>query len=149
MPLRRLQSVIFVLVAVAGTASSKDALTVDLCRVIEAPNKYANTEISVRAILKSSMHGTYLGQSGCDGVLFIALPSEIAKGTTEEQRVEKDANFKAFERARADFRSDAPNFTATFSGRLEYTKHGKGFGYYGKNKARLVLFKVAEIEQRQ
>jgi hypothetical protein len=94
------------------------------------------------------MHGTYLGQSGCDGVLFIALPSEIPNGTTEDQRVEKDANFKAFERARADFRSDAPSFTATFSGRLEYVKHGKGFGYCGKNKARLVLFKVAEIEQQ-
>jgi len=137
------------LMAMAGTASSKDTITVGLCRVVEAPDKYANAEISVRATLKTSMHGTYLGQSGCDGVLFIALPSEIPNGTTEDQRVEKDANFKAFERARADIRSDARNFIATFSGRLEYAKHGKGFGYYGKNKARLVLFKVAEIEQQQ
>jgi hypothetical protein len=148
MPLR-LRSLVLILVAVSGIASSKDTTMVGLCRVIEAPDKYANAEISVRATLKASMHGTYLGQSGCDGVLFIALPSEIAKETTEEQRVEKDANFKAFERARADFRSDAPNFTATFSGRLEYAKHGNGFGYYGKNNARLVLFKVGEIEQRQ
>jgi len=148
MPLR-LRSVVFMLMAMAGTASSKDTITVGLCRVVEAPDKYANAEISVRATLKTSMHGTYLGQSGCDGVLFIALPSEIPNGTTEDQRVEKDANFKAFERARADIRSDARNFIATFSGRLEYAKHGKGFGYYGKNKARLVLFKVAEIEQQQ
>jgi hypothetical protein len=119
MPLR-LQVVLFLLIGMAVAASAKDTITVDLCRVVEAPGKYANTEISVRATLKTSMHGTYLGQSSCDGVLFIALPSEIARGTTEEQRVEKDANFKAFEKARADFRSDAPNFTATFSGRLEY-----------------------------
>ena len=145
--LPRLQIVLFLLMVMAGTASTKDATTVDLCRVVEAPAKYANREILVRATLKSSMHGTYLGQSGCDGELFIALPSEIPNGTTEDQRVEKDANFKAFERVRADFGSDAPSFTATFSGRLEYSKHGRGFGYYGKNKARLVLFKVAEIEQ--
>lgn len=148
MPPLRLQCVIAVLMAMPGTASSKDAATVDVCRVVEAPNKYANTEISVRATLKTSMHGSYLGGAGCDGVLFMALPSEIPNGVADEQRVEKDANFKAFESARADFRSDAPSFTATFSGRLEYAKHGKGFGYYGKNKARLILFKVAEIEQR-
>ena len=65
MPIR-LQIVLFLLMAIAGTAFDKDAITVDLCRVVEAPAKYANREISVRATLKTSMHGTYLGQSGCD-----------------------------------------------------------------------------------
>ncbi|MGH9648776.1 MAG: hypothetical protein ACRD4E_18395 [Bryobacteraceae bacterium] len=33
-------------------------------------------------------------------------------------------------------------------GELEYAKHGKGFGYYGRNKTRLVVYKVADADQQ-
>jgi hypothetical protein len=44
------------------------------------------------------MHGTYLGQAGCDDVLFVALPGEIPSRKAGPE-VESDSNFKAFERA--------------------------------------------------
>ena len=56
--------------------------------------------------------------------------------------IESDSNFKMFERARANFLPDAPKFTASFTGKLEYIKHGKGFGYYGRHRARLIVYRV-------
>ena len=56
------------------------------------------TEITIRATIKPSMHGTYLGQAGCDDVLFVALPGEIPSRKAGPE-VESDSNFKAFERA--------------------------------------------------
>jgi hypothetical protein len=94
------------------------------------------------------MHGAYLGQAGCDDVLFVALPGEIPSRKAGPE-AESDSNFKAFERARSDYRPEAPGFTASFTGKLEYAKHGKGFGYCGRNKARLILYKVADVDQPQ
>ena len=92
------------------------------------------------------MHGTYLTETACDDTLLMALATEVAeqKGTTP---LERNAGLTAFQRARVDFRTNAPRFTASFTGILEYAKYGKGFGYYGKNKTRLVVFSVADVAQ--
>jgi len=139
---------LFLAVFALGSMAAEGPAIVDLCKVLEAPAKYAGTEITVRATIKPSMHGTYLSQAGCDEVLFMALRTEIPnrKGGLE---VEQDSSFKAFESARSDYRPEAPRFTASFTGELEYAKHGKGFGYYGRNKARLVVHKVADVDQQQ
>jgi hypothetical protein len=134
-------------IVLLGPAAAEGPMVVDLCKVLATPAKYAGAEITVRATIRSSMHGTYLSQAGCDDVLFMALPAEIPnrKGGPE---VERDSSFKAFELARSDYRPDAPRFTASFTGELEYAKHGKGFGYYGRNKTRLVVRKVADVDQQ-
>ena len=103
---------------------------VDLCQVLRSPAMYDGKEITVRATVRPSMHGTYLGQAGCDEVLFVVVPTEIPNSKAEPE-VEKDSNFNAFERARSDYRPEAAKFTAAFTGRLELAKHGKAFGYFG------------------
>jgi hypothetical protein len=142
-----LRTFILSIVLLGPAIAAEGPTVVDLCKVLATPAKYAGTEITVRATIRSSMHGTYLSQTGCDDVLFMALPAEIPnrKGGPE---VEKDSSFKAFELARSDYRPDAPRFTASFTGELEYAKHGKGFGYYGRNKTRLVVRKVADVDQQ-
>jgi hypothetical protein len=119
----------------------------DLCTLLATPAKYAGTQITVRATIQPSMHGTYLTQAGCTDVLFIALPREIPNRKAGPE-IEENSDFKAFERARSDYRPEAPRFTASFTGKLEYAKQGKGFGYYGRNKTRLVVSKVSDVEQQ-
>jgi hypothetical protein len=143
-----IKSLILSMLILGPALAAERPTVVDLCKVLATPAKYAGTEITVRATMRSSMHGTYLHQAGCEEVLFMALPTEIPnrKGGPE---VEQDSSFKAFERARSDYRPDAPKFTASFTGELEYAKHGKGFGYYGRNKTRLVVYKVGDVDQQQ
>jgi len=118
---------------------------VDLCHLVKAPSKYAEMEIIVRATIQPSMHGTYLTHPGCAGVLLMALPTEISNRRNHPE-VETNSDFKEFERARFDYRLEAPKFIASFTGKLEYARHGKGFGYYHRHKARLIVFKVADVE---
>ena len=143
-----LKYLLFPFVILGSAVAAQGPPVVDLCRVIEGAQKYAGMEITVRATIRSSMHGTYLTQNGCGEALLIALPSEIPNDKTRRE-VERDSNFKAFEQARFDYRPEAPRFTAAFTGKLEYVKHGKGFGYYGRNKARLVVYKVADADRQQ
>jgi len=142
-----IRSLVLCLIILGPAMAADGPAVVDLCKVLATPAKYAGTEITVHATIQSSMHGTYLSQGGCDEVLFMALPAEIPnrKGGPE---VERDSNFKAFERARSDYRPEAPKFTASFTGELQYAKHGKAFGYYGRNKTRLVVYKVSEVDQQ-
>lgn len=108
-----LRTFILSIVLLGPAIAAEGPTVVVLCKVLATPAKYAGTEITVRATIRSSMHGTYLSQTGCDDVLFMALPAEIPnrKGGPE---VEKDSSFKAFELARSDYRPDAPRFTASF-----------------------------------
>ena len=141
-----IRSLILSLIMLSSVLGAEGPMVIDLCKVLATPAKYAGTEITVRASIRPSMHGTYLSQEGCDDVL--ALPTEIPNRKSGP-KVERDSNFEAFERARSDYRPDAPKFTASFTGELEYAKHGKGFGYYGRNKTRLVVYRVADVDQQQ
>lgn len=142
-----IRSLVLSLILFGPAMAAERPAVVHLCKVLATPARYAGTEVTVHATVQSSMHGTYLSQAGCDGVLLMALPAEIPnrKGGPE---VEQDSSFKAFERARSDYRLDAPKFSASFTSELEYAKHGKGFGYYGRNKTRLVVYKVADVDQQ-
>jgi hypothetical protein len=49
-----------------GSAIAAESTVVELCKVLATPAKCAGTEITIRATIQSSMHGTYLSQAGCD-----------------------------------------------------------------------------------
>lgn len=91
------------------------------------------------------MHGTYLIQEGCSEVLLAVLPTEITNHKTAS-KLKIDSNFDAFLQARSDHRTESSKLTGSFAGKLEYAKRGKGFGYYGRNNARLIVFKVTDIQ---
>jgi len=86
-------------VALGSVVASEGPTVVNLCRVLEAPAKYAGTEITVRATIRPSLHGTYLSQTGCDEVLFMALPAETPNRKAMPE-IERNSGFQAFERAR-------------------------------------------------
>jgi hypothetical protein len=91
------------------------------------------------------MHGTYLRHAGCDESILIVVPEEIPdyKG---DIMVVKDNQFERFLAARSNHLPDAPVFAAEFTGRLEYKKRGRGFGYYKRNRTRLILQSVRHGE---
>jgi len=111
---------------------------VDLCRLAKEPSRFSGKVVEVQGYIKPLMHGTYLKQEGCDQSLFLVLPDEIPnyKGAV---KVVRDAGFEAFEKARFNYLPDAPRYSATFVGEIEYAKRGKGFGYNKNHRVRLVL----------
>jgi hypothetical protein len=114
---------------------------VGLCRLLNEPSRFSGKVVEVQGYIKPLMHGTYLKQEGCDQSLFLVLPDEIPnyKGAI---KVVRDAGFEAFEKARFNYQPDAPRYSATFVGELEYAKRGKGFGYNKNHRVRLVLQSV-------
>jgi hypothetical protein len=123
-----------------------DATAVDLCQVLRDPAKLAGKVIVVNGFIKPLMHGTYLKQAGCDESVLLVLPEEIPNykgGIT----VVKDTQFQHFLDARYNHLPDAPVFSAEFTGQLEYTKRGKGFGYNKNERTRLILQSVWHVER--
>src|SRR5262249_40994860 len=76
--------------------------------------------ITVRASVKPTMHGTYLGQPGCADSILVVLPEGIPHYVYSVQLV-KDAGLDAFLQERFNYRPDASRFDSTFSGQLEYS----------------------------
>jgi len=112
----------------------------DLCAVLNGEHSSVQTT-EVRAVLHSTMHGTYLSQDQCDRSLLLLLPEEIP-GYNGPVRTVKDQDFERFLDARADHRPDAPKFEATFRGVIETATGRSGFGYYRNQRLRFVLRSV-------
>jgi hypothetical protein len=129
---------------VASAASHSEATPVDLCQALRTPSKFAGKLIVVDGFLVPLMHGTYLKEAGCDESILLVLPAEIPhyKGGIS---VVQDAQFERFLDARANHRPDATVFFAEFTGKLEYARRGKGFGYYKNQRTRLVLQAVSHV----
>ena len=111
---------------------------VDLCRLPNEPSKFSGKLVAVQGYVRPLMHGTYLKQEGCEQSLVLVLPDEIPNYKRAVKPV-KDAAFESFEKARFNYQLDAPRYSATFVGEIEYAKRGKGFGYNKSHRVRLVL----------
>lgn len=137
---------LLLLIATACMAFAAESECVNLCRLLAHPTMYAGKTIRVRATVKPLMHGTYLRESGCDQSLLLVLPAEIP-GYKGRATLVKDTNFDSFEEARFNYLPDAPPFSATFTGQLEYKGRGKGFGYNKNHRVRFVLERVTDTQQ--
>jgi hypothetical protein len=97
--------------------------------------------ITLRAVVRPTMHGTYLSQNGCESSLLLVLPDEVP-GYRGPVKTITDDGLKRFLDARYDYRPDAPPFEATFRGAIETAPKGSGFGYYHNHRFRFVLRSV-------
>ena len=126
---------------VISSAFAGVALSDDSCAVMERPKDFARKFVSIRATVTPTMHGTYLVAAGCAVSLIVVLPEEIPKYRGTVKTI-KDGAFDQFMRARYDFRPEREVLEATLKGQVETASPSRGFGYYHKNPARLVLGSV-------
>ena len=124
-------------------ALALSAERVSLCQIFEEPSKFAGKIVELNGYIKPLMHGTYLKQEGCDQGILIVLPEEIAnyKGSI---RLVKDSEFEVFKKARFNYQPGTPQYSAVFTGMIEYKKDGKGFGYYKNHRVRLIVQSITE-----
>ena len=134
--------VVLVIMVIPKT-SVWSAEQVNLCQLFEKPSKFAKKVVEINGYLRPMMHGTYLKQEDCDQGILIVLPDEIPN-YKETVKVIKDSEYEIFEKARFNYLPGVPKYSAVFMGMIEYKRSGKGFGYYGNHRVRLVLQSITK-----
>src|SRR5215467_8332635 len=104
---------LFVVLALTLSGSTAVATpSIGICDVLHDPAKYGGHDITVRATVLATMHGVFLQELGCANGLLTILPTDAPDASPH---IQDDADFRAFERARSDYRLRALASQGTYA----------------------------------
>jgi hypothetical protein len=134
-------------------ARSADVTTVNLCELVNAPEKFNGQTVSVRASVDRYYNRIVLFGEDCDGMILLELRSRV-----EPQRefpLERDKQFEKFIQAVFDFKPGTMELRnrikADFKGRFDWGSAMVGNRRIGRRYSdrpvisRLVLYKVSNV----